>query len=901
MLGPMGLIQGEEQMPKQTGVNVVLLRAVRTALAAAALVAWSAQAQEPGAVDGGGQSTSGQTTKAQGKSNAANSKTTTNLQEVVVTGTHRAGLSPTASISPIDAFSGKQIAEQPSADLTDTLTSIVPSLTTQRFPIADGTAFVRPVSLRNLSPDQTLVLVDGVRFHRSALVNLQIDPLGTFNQGAQAVDFSVFPSNAIERVEVLRDGASVLYGSDAIAGVVNVILKKAPKGVTVSAELGKYDKGDGELRRYDADAGFRLGTDGFVHVSAERETTDPTSRGVPQHAAAAVAGVVGANLVPYNGLGQRWGDPQTKTNKLFVNADLPLADDVQLYGYGNFMDKKVLSSFFYRTPVLPPQDGISGRSTLVSYANGTLTPANAPQSLVDSITAGGGNPANYLTANAASPSGWELLNPIYKLFPGGYSPMFGADIADHQLVGGVRGGGQSNFQWDAHYRTGSNEVDYRLQGSINPSLGSLSPTSFHPGKLTQREQGAGADFVRSFDNSPLTLAFGAQWRQETYIIHQGDAGSIQVGPTASVFGVGSDAFQGFPSNAAGRFTQNSDSAYFDAETNLTDKWSGAAAVRYEHANGYGSKVVYKVSSRYAFTDTFALRGTFNTGFRTPTPGQANTLNVTTTANAQGGLIPSGTYPVNNPVARALGSTPLQTETSKSLSVGAVWTPIDNITTTLDYYRIRIDNRIGLVSKTITQATVDQLAAGGYPNAPLLLGSDASYFGNAFGSHVSGIDFVVDTRHHLGDGTLNVDFRYNRNKQDVVKVKPNTLNNDFVYDLEHQVPKTRSVLSFDYGWHQFDAIARVNHYGGWSTTVGLFGSNNPPDDVNHYSGKTLLDLEARYKFNDTFSVAVGGNNVFDTYPGKEQNATLQYLGVKYALTSPFGFNGAFWYARVTASF
>jgi iron complex outermembrane receptor protein len=515
--------------------------------------------------------------------------------------------------------------------------------------------------------------------------------------------------------------------------------------------------------------------------------------------------------------------------------------------------------------------------------------------------AGGGNPANYLTANAASPSGWVLLNPIYTKFPGGYSPLFGADISDHQLVGGVRGGGQGNLQWDVHYRTGSNEVDYRLQGSINPSLGSLSPTSFRPGKLTQREQGAGADFVRSFDDSPLTLAFGAQWRQETYIIHQGDAGSIEVGPTASVFGVGSDAFQGFPTNAAGRFTQNSDSAYFDAETNLTDKWSGAAAVRYEHADGYGSKVVYKISSRYAFTDALALRGTFNTGFRTPTPGQANTLNVTTTANAQGGLIPSGTYPVNNPVARALGSTPLQTETSRSLSIGAVWTPIDSVTTSLDYYKIRIANRIGLVSKTVTQATVDQLAAGGYPNAPLLLGSDASYFGNAFDSHVSGIDFVVDTRHNLGDGTLNVDFRYNRNKQDVVKVKPDTLNNDFVYDLEHQVPKSRSVLSFDYGLHRFDAIARINRYGGWSTTVGLFGSNNPPDDVDHYSGKTLLDLEARFKFNDTFSVAVGGNNVFDTYPGKERNATLQFLGVKYALTSPFGFNGAFWYARVTASF
>lgn len=883
-------------MPKYTGCNVMLARAVRAALAATALVACSVQAQTRDTAEPPQTSVPVPT-----RNNTDKNKPTTNLQEVVVTGTHRAGLSPTESVSPVDTFNGNQIANQPSANLTDSLTNIVPSLTTQRFPIADGTAFVRPVSLRNLSPDQTLVLVDGVRFHRSALVNLQLDPLGTFNQGAQAVDFSVFPSNAISRVEVLRDGASVLYGSDAIAGVVNVILKKSREGATVSAQWGQYSKGDGDMRRYDADAGFPLGAKGFVHVSLERETTDPTSRGVAQHDAATVAAAVGANVVPYNGLGQRWGDPETTANKLFVNAGLPLEGDVELYGHASYMDKKVLSSFFYRNPVLPPQDGVTGRSTLVSYANGSLVPANAPQSLVDSIVAGGGNPANYLTSSAASPSGWTLLNPVYKAFPGGYSPLFGADISDHQIVGGVRGGAQSNLQWDVHYRTGSNEIDYRLEGSINPSLGLLSPTNFHPGKLTQREQGAGADFVRSFDDSPLTLAFGTQWRSETYIIHPGDAGSIAVGPTASVFGVGSDAFQGFPTSAAGRFTQDSDSAYFDAETNLTDQWSGAAAVRYEHANNYGSKVLYKLSSRYAFNDAFALRGTYNTGFRTPTPGQANTLNVTTTANAQGQLIPSGTYPVNNPVAHTLGSTPLKTETSKSLTIGAVWTPIASVTATLDYYRIRIHDRIGLVSKTVTQANVDQLAAGGYPNAQLLLGSDASYFSNAYGSVVHGIDFVVDTRHRLGSGTLNVDLRYNRNVQDVVKVKPDTLNRDFVYDLEHQVPGSRSVLSFDYGLHRFHAVARINHYDGWSTTAGVFGNDNPPTDVAHYGGKTLLDLEASFQFNDTFTLAVGGNNVFNTFPDKEQNATLQFLGAKYALTSPFGFNGAFWYARLTAHF
>ena len=697
---------------------------------------------------------------------------------------------------------------------------------------------------------------------------------------------------------MLRDGSSVLYGSDAIAGVVNVILNDDNHGATVSAQWGQYSKGDGDRLRIDADAGFPLGAAGFVHVSAERDTSDITSRGTPRPDAAAIAAIVGADKVPYNGFGQRWGDPDVDVNKLFVNAGIHVSDDVELYGFGSYMDNKTLGGFFYRKPVLPAQYGISGRSTLISDANGDFLPDPASQSLVNSIIAGGLNPANYLTADPKSPSGWVLLNPIYKKFPGGYSPLFGADIKDHEIVAGVRGG--DSFKWDFHGRTANNDIDYRLDQSINPSLGDLSPTSFHPGKLTQEESELGADFVQSFGNSPLTLAYGAQWRNETYKVHAGDAGSTAVGPTASIFGVGSDGFQGFFPATAGTFKQDSYSVYFDAETSFNDQWSGAAAVRHEHADNFGSKNVFKLSTRYALTETFAVRGTYNTGFRTPTPGQEFTLNVTTTADSKGNLIPSGTYPVSNPVAQALGAVPLQTEKSKNLSLGMVWDPRDNLSVTLDYYKIKIDNRIGLIAKTVTQATVDKLTAANYPNANLLLNSAANYFGNAFGSDVDGLDFVIDSRHKLGDGTLNIDFRYNYNKQDVVNVKPGTINPDFVYDLKNQVPKNRATLSFDYALGRIDAVARVNYYGSWSTTGGLFG-NGDASDAHSYGSKALLDLEARYKFNDTFSFAVGGDNVFNTHPDKEQNGTLAFLGSQYAVTSPFGFNGAFWYARIKATF
>ena len=859
-------------------------RIIRSTLSIALLAALTAHAQDQGSSD-----------QSEGKK-----KEPTELNTIVVTGTHKAGLSPTESISPIDVYSGAQIENQGAIDLTDSLTKVTPALNTQRFPIADGTAFVRPVSLRDLSPDQTLVLVDGVRRHRSALVNLQLAPLGTVNQGAQAVDFSAIPANAIKRVEVLRDGSSVLYGSDAIAGVVNVILNDAAQGATVSAQYGEYSKGDGGRLRLDADAGFALGPGGFLHVSVERDTADITSRGVPRPDAAAIASIVGADKVAYNGFGQRWGDPDVDANKLFINAGIPLAGNVELYGFGSYMENETLSGFFYRAPVLPAQFGINGRATLIVDANGDFLPDAAPQSLVNSIVAGGLNPANYLTADSGSPSGFVLLNPIYKMFPGGYGPLFGANIQDYEVVGGARGQFSDDWKWDFHARNAGNDIDYRLENSINPSLGILSPTSFHPGKLTQEEQELGADFVQTFGGNPLTLAYGAQWRNETYTIHQGDLASTAVGPTAAVFGVGSDGFQGFFPASAGEFEQDSYSGYVDAETSLTDKLSGAAAVRYEHADRFGSSTVYKISGRFAFTDTFAARATYNTGFRTPTPGQQNTLNVTTTADASGNLIPSGTYPVDHPVALALGAVPLSEEKSKNFTAGLVWDPLSNVTVTLDYYKIKIDNRIGLVSKTVSQATVDALIAQNYPNAQLLLNSDASFFANAFGSDVDGIDFVFDSRHELGSGMLTVDFRYNYNKQEVVDVKPGTINGDRVYDLEHQVPRNRAVLSFDYAQGRWDGVARINYYGGWSTTGGLFGNGDASDAVS-YGSKALLDLEARYKLNDRFSFALGGDNVFNTHPDKEKNGTLQFLGNQYALTSPFGFNGAFWYARVRADF
>jgi len=828
------------------------------------------------------------------------------LEEVVVTGTRKEGQAPTETLSPIDVISSETLTRMATFNLTDGLTQIAPSINTQRFPIADGTAFIRPVTLRNLSPDHTLVLVDGTRRHRSALVNLQLAPLGTVNQGSQGVDFSTFPSAAIKRVEVLRDGASAQYGSDAIAGVVNVILKDADQGFTISGQYGEYDKnGDGERKTVSANGGLSLGGNGFLNLTGEYASTNTTSRGIPMGDAAAVGEIVGKSEVPYNGLGQRWGDPELDSYTGVFNTGYNLSDNIELYGNGGYYYNEIEGGFFYRNPVLPGDLNaeIPARDTLQTDSNKDGLPDPAPQSLVDSITAQGLDVSNYLVADPSSPSGYVLRNPIYTEFPGGYSPIFGSDITDVALVLGGRGEmDEYHLHWDLRGRYGENEVDYKLKGSINPSLGAFSPLNFKPGTLTQEETGVNLDFVKTFDNSPINLAFGAEWRRETYKIDKGDTASIEVGPTYTQFGVGSDGFQGFFPATVGDWDSDSWAAYVDLETNLTDDFTAGVALRYEDYDEYGDNLAWKVSGRYDFTDSFALRATANTGFHAPSPGQVHTYNVTTSANSAGELIPSGTYPVDHPVAQVLGAKPLDPEESTSYTAGLVWKPGDRVSVTVDYYHIEVDDRLALSSNTITQDDVDELEAMGYPDAQLLFDSNANYFVNGFDSTVEGVDLSLTTWHDIGPGTLTTDTRHNYNKQEIDNVKSSAIGEDRVYDLENQIPENRTTLTLQYDVSDFSGLVRFNYYDDWSTTPGLFGDGSDSSSNTYFYGSTLMvDLEASYTFAEHYTVTLGGQNVFDEYPDKEGDPTMRFFGVNYAITSPYGFNGAFWYARFSAAF
>jgi iron complex outermembrane recepter protein len=295
-----------------------------------------------------------------------------------------------------------------------------------------------------------------------------------------------------------------------------------------------------------------------------------------------------------------------------------------------------------------------------------------------------------------------------------------------------------------------------------------------------------------------------------------------------------------------------------------------------------------------------LRATANTGFRAPTPGQVNTLNVTTTATPAGTLVPSGTYPVGHPVAVALGAVPLKPEDSQNYTFGIVWAVTENTSITLDYYHIEIDDRLALLNNTIGADELALLIAAGVPDAELLEGSVANFFVNAFDSEIDGIDLAVTSLFPLGGGNLIVDLRHNFNEQKVSSVAPGTINASRVFDLENQVPEHSSVLTFDYAMGRFDGRLRFNYYGGWKTTGGLFSPGDASDQYS-YGSSVLVDLEARFRFNDTWMVAVGGENIFDKFPGAEQEPVSQFLGVKHALTSPFGFNGGFWYLRASAQF
>lgn len=791
------------------------------------------------------------------------------LGEVVVTGTRRSDRTVEKSPTPIDVISGDSLQQQGFSSLNDALRTEVVSLNVQRFVAQDGAAFIRPFSLRGLPSDQTLVLVNGKRRHRSALVQITNQPLSA---GAQGADLATIPAIAVKQIEVLRDGAAAQYGSDAIAGVINFRLQDASDGLTFVTRAGRYYEGDGDDLDVQVNAGFPLTADGFFNLSAEYASADPTSRGIQRPDAQALIDA-GNTAVPVPA--QIWGNVDTKAVRVFFNAEVPATEAIAAYAFGNYSSSDGRSPFFYRNPV----------TRLDVFRSVPLT--SQP-----------GGPRFSFTS-------W---------FPGGFAPEFGTDITDLSLTAGFKGESDSGLGFDVSAGTGRSEIEYSLSNTVNPSLGPASPTSFKPGTIEQVENRLNVDFSypwkTSWFASPLNIAFGAEAREEKFEIRNGDRASWEAGPFARVLdpdsgafvglAVGSSGFPGYTPETAGEFSRSNWAVYTDLETDVTERLTLGIATRYEDFSDFGDTFNWKVSGRFAFNDAVALRASVNTGFRAPTPGQSNISDVATNIDPlTGGLLLVATLPPTNAISQFYGARALAPEKSFNVAGGLVFN-FRGYLLTVDYFDIDVDDRLGLTSRiTITAADRASLLAQGIDPGQF---QSVRFLGNFFDSNTRGIDVVLTKSWSFGSGSeLGLTLAGNRTRNEAKNIR-----NALAVSREREIeirefnPEIRANVSVDYELGRWGLLVRGNYYGEWTDAV----ANAAPTPVSFdqtFPEEWLLDVETRFAVTDRLSLTLGAENVLDAYPAKDQRLSQINNGIVYPQFSPFGFSGGFYYLRATAKF
>jgi iron complex outermembrane receptor protein len=778
---------------------------------------------------------------AQAPAVAAQGAAATEIEAVIVTGTRRVNRTAFESAAPVDVVSHDVLESIASDEIMNKLQATTPSFNVQRLPAADGQAFVRPATLRGLSPDQTLVMVNGKRRHRSSVLG---------GRGQQGVDMAQFSAGGMERIEVLRDGASAQYGSDAIAGVINIILSDR-QGFNGYAQTSQYYEGDGTKTEVGGRYGVKFGDGGYLVGALDYTDAEATSRTRQRPDAIAFQAANPTLKVP-NPV-QRWGQPDRTVWRSSLNAAVPLTDAVEAYGFATYTDSTGVTDFNWRNP-----------STDTSYRTSPAFP------------------------------GWSLNT----LYPTGFSPKFGQDETDYQVNGGVRGD-LGQYHWDLGAGYGRDEVNYFLNNSINASFGPNSPTSFDAGTLVQEEQTLNLDVTRplawSFLAQPANLAMGVEARTETFAIQAGDRYSWDVGPgAASGLPSGSNGFPGYSPSQAGSWDQTSYAGYVDLDMPITDKLTTAVAIRYEDFSEFGSTTDGKITARYEFTPNFAVRGAVSTGFRAPTPGQINStrtsqgLNTTTLQ-----LFTSGRLATNNPVAVFFGAKPLQPEESTNLSLGAVYRHA-GFTASLDYYRIDVDNRFASSQAfTVTAAIKAQLLALGVPGADSL--TSVSYFTNAFDTRTQGLDAVAAWKGDWLGGKVGVTGAMNWNDTKVRRADAAQIGELARINIEDSLPEYAGNLTLDYARGRYSLMARVRYTGEW-TDAQLNGTANL---IQVFGGKTFVDLSATARLTDSLKLTVGAENLFDTYPDE---ATFQASrGLIYSRNAVYDTDGGLWYARLAVAF
>ena len=769
------------------------------------------------------------------------------IEEVVVVGSRfQTSRSAAQATAPVDVLSAEQIgAVGNHADLTDSLRALAPSYNA---PTAsgDGDTFVRSTSLRSLAPDQTLVMVNGKRRHRAAVIAEFVPAAG---KGAHGPNIGMIPAIAVRSVEVLRDGAVAQYGSDAIAGVINLRMKDAREGGELRLDYGQYYEGEQSLKLA-ANAGFGLGDDGFANLSFEFVDNEALSRGRQRPNAQALidAGVPGIGAdSPFEDapLVQTWGRPQTTDYRFFLNAGTPAADAADLYLHANFASTAGRYRFFYRSGDNP------------------LTAANEAHNTIQALG-------------------------IEDVLVQGFTPFFDGDHSDFGLVAGYKGLFEGGTTYDFSFGYGEDELEFFLNNTVNPSIGLganglPAQMDFDVGTLKQQEINLNADFTRRLTDR-AQFAYGLEWRQETFTVIAGEPNSYQ--------GAGSSGFKGFEPVNAGEFSRDNSAVYGEIEHELADATLAQYALRYENFSDFGGTLNGKFALRHELADDWAVRGSVNTGFHAPTPGQSNLQKVTTTFDNDTGLqVESGTVPPDHPLALAAGGAPLEEERSVDYSFG-FWFGDGAMELTADLYLIKIDGRI---YKTQNLPVV----------APNGIASNVQFFTNALDLEVGGLDIVFSRTVDWGRAGASTEFTfaYNHNEVDVVSqsrvngVAP--VSDAEVEDIEQSYPNDRFTVTADTllspAW---DLMVRLNYYGEHYDERGRIDGVDGGAPTKRLSSTVFVDAELGFEFSDAMRFTVGATNIFDEYIDviDAPYANRLNVGLPYARRTAANFEGGSWYLR-----
>ena len=783
---------------------------------------------------------------------------------VLVTGTRAAGRTSMKSPSPIDGFAEMELRKQGNGDFTETLKNQVPSFNATPL-TGDGSAFVRPTSMRGLPPDNILVLTNSKRRHRSALIS----HFGAaMNVGAQGADVGMIPTIAVKRLEVLRDGAAAQYGSDAIAGVMNFILKDNSSGYEVNVTGGQWMQapngrgGETDLTLA-ANIGLPLTDDGFINLSFEYADRPELSRG-NQHASAA-DGYKGWDEnasdqdVDEWQTAMNWGRPISSGFRSVWNAGLKINDNVDAYAFGNYADTFGEYSFFLRA-------------------------------------AGKGGALTDIPLDPADPSkgnfSWGDTYPL------GFTPRLEGHNDDVSSVLGIKGSSDWGVDYDFSASYGSNYMHYNLRNSLNLSWGPYSPHNFDIGDLQQEETNMNADFSYTVSDA-MNIAFGAEWREEKYTMYEGQKEAWMPGPWAmshllvnpesadssnyTAPGLAANGMPGTSPDAAGVFDRQNTAFYVDAEYAMGDALLLQAAFRSESYSDDNTTSDFKVAGRYSFGNLLTLRGGYSTGFRAPTPGQMNYTGVTTSFDGVTGMqVNEGTLKPTDPLCVALGGKALVPEDAVNTSFGLTANPISGLNMTFDMYTVEVTGKL-LKSRSI----------GIEGNLEF---SELAFYTNALDTKTSGFDLVAV--YNLDNTTVSM--AYNHNETEVLQQTQvngvNPVSDGGVVNLELNLPKDRMTMTLTQNLSDaWSLMARLNYYGESWDERGDYAAGTK-DKIDAVS---FIDLEANYRVSNNLSVVLGANNITNAYP--KEIATRASQGMPYPRRSPLGYHGGFTYMRLMYSF